>query len=113
MSWLHSHLKSGLMVLLGSGEITASVRQNRTEDIRQLMLDEIGDYGDANFPKIARRVRYATDAQGLWYARGDVMDVLASMHGESIAREKIQHISAEFKGLLPSGLNVRSSSLTL
>ena len=101
------------MVLLGTGEITATVRQNRTEDIRQLMLGEMGDFGETNFPSISRRVRYATDAQGLWYARGDVMEVLATLHGEAIAREKLRRISDEFTGLLPSGLNARSSSLTL
>lgn len=111
MRWLHSHLKSSLMVLLGANEITASIRQNRTEEIRKLMLAEIGHFGDANFLKVARRVRYATDAQGLWYARGDVMEALAAVHGETIAREKLQRISDRFKGLLPSGMNPRSSSL--
>ncbi|MEO8411490.1 MAG: hypothetical protein ABI478_13060, partial [Propionivibrio sp.] len=64
------------MVLMGSGEITASVRQKRTEELRELMLSEMGRSDDTNFPEVARRVRYATDAQGLWYARGDVMQVL-------------------------------------
>ena len=112
-SWLNSHLKSSLMVLLGSGEIIASVREDRTEEIRQLMLDEMGDHGASNFPIIACRVRYARDAQGLWYARGDVMAVLSAVHGETIARQKIQRISVEFKGLLPDGLNSRTSSLML
>lgn len=113
MNWLHSHLKSSLMILLGAGEITASVRQNRTEEIRKLMLAEIGHFGDANFPNVARRVRYATDAQGLWYTRGDVMAVLAAVHGETIAHKKMRQISDEFRGLLPSGMNTRSSSLSL
>lgn len=110
--WLNSHLKSSLMALLGSDEITPSIREDRTEDIRQLILEELGEFGESNFPKVTRRVRFAIDAQGLWYARGDVMAVLAAAHGETIAREKIDRISREFKGLVPSGLSARSSSLT-
>ncbi len=113
MSWLHKNLKSGLMLLFGTGEITASLQKNRTEDIRQSMLAEIGHLGDARCPRVTRRICYATDAHGLWYARGDLMEVLAAVHGETAAREKINRISAEFKGLLPSGMNTRPSSLTL
>src|SRR5437868_3974442 len=101
MNWLQSHLKTSLMLLLGAGDISASVRQNRIEKVRELMLAEIGDFSDAHFPKVAQRVRYATDAQSLWYTRGDVMKLLAAAYGESIARKKIRRISAEFKGLLP------------
>lgn len=111
MNWLHSHLKNSLMVLLGAGDISASARQNRIEKVRQLMLAEIGDFGEAQFPRVAQRVRYASDAQSLWYARGDVMKLLAATHGESIARKKIRRISAEFKGLLPRSMTTRSSSL--
>ncbi len=99
------------MALMGTGEITASVRQTRTEELRALMLAEMGNSGDANFPEVTRRVRYATDTQSLWYARGDVMQVLASVHGPSIARRKMRRISGGFKGLLPSGMIPRRSSL--
>lgn len=99
------------MVLMGTGEITASVRQTRTEELRELMLAEMGNSGNADFPEVARRVRYATDIQSLWYARGDVMQVLAAVHGASIARRRMRRISGGFKGLLPSGMNPRRSSL--
>ena len=111
MSWLQSHLKSSLMSLLGAAEVTTAARENRTEDIRQMMLDEMELFGDMNFPKVTRRVRFATDALGLWYARGDVMAVLAAEYGETVAREKIQRITAQFKGLLPQSMRARSSSL--
>lgn len=99
------------MALLGSAELTASVREERTEDIRELMLQEMGDYGNLHFPKITRNVRYATDALGLWYARGDVMAVLSAEYGETSAHEKMDHISSQFKGLLPSSMSSRPSSL--
>ena len=109
---LKPNLKSSFMALLGSGEVTPSILEDRTEDIRQFILDELGDFGEKHYPKITRRVRYAQDIQGLWYTRGDVMAVLAAMHGETIAREKVSRISDKFKGMLPRGLSSRPSPLT-
>ncbi|MFC5522793.1 hypothetical protein [Polaromonas jejuensis] len=100
------------MALLGPVEVTPSMLEDRIDDIRQFILDELGEFGEKNYPRITRRVRYAQDAQGLWYIRGDVMAVLAAMHGETLAREKIERINDKFKGLLPRGLCSRPSSLT-
>ena len=111
MSWLHNALTSSVMALLGSTEITASVREERTEAIRALLLEEMGDYGTIHFPKIPRAVRYATDALSLWYARGDVMAVLSAEYGEASAHQKMDHISRQFKGLLPSGISARPNKL--
>lgn len=112
MRWLKPHLKSTFMALLGSAESTASLLEDRTDDIRQFILDELGDFGEQHYPKIVRRILYATDIQGLWYARGDIMAVLAAAHGETVAREKLTRITEKFKGLLPRGLNSRPSTLT-
>ena len=92
------------MTLLGRTESTPQVFNARTEVIRELMLQELGDYGEKKFPAVARRVRYAPDVQGLWYARPDVMAILANTHGEAVAREKIAKISGRFNGLLPKSL---------
>ncbi|MDO8251235.1 MAG: hypothetical protein Q7T78_16155 [Rhodoferax sp.] len=105
------NLKSSFMALLGSGEVTPSVLQDRTEELREQILDEMGEFGQKNYAGVIRLVRYAHDAQGLWYARGDVMKVLAALHGESIAREKLAGISEKFDGLLPRSLNSRPSPL--
>lgn len=112
MHWLTTTLKSSFTALLGSGEVTSLVRETRTEDIRQFTLDELGIFGEENYPQIIRRVRYAKDIQELWYMRGSVMTVLSAMHGETVARNKITVISDKFKGLLPRGLNSRSSPLS-
>lgn len=111
MHWFNSQLKSSLLALLGSDVLTPFVREDRTEDIREWMLDELEQSEELKFPQIVRQVRYATDAQALWFIRGEVMTALAAMHGETVAREKINHISQKFKGLLPKGLNSRLSSL--
>jgi hypothetical protein len=68
------------------------------------MLQELGDYGERKFPAVVRRVRYALDVQGLWYARSDVMAILANTYGETVAREKIAGISGRFNGLLPKSM---------
>ena len=105
-------LRSSFMELLGRTEPTPQALNARTEVIRELMLHELGDYGEKKFPAVTRRVRYAPDIQGLWYARSDVMAILANTYGETIAREKIANISGRFNGLLPKSLTskIRFSS---
>ncbi len=97
-------VRSSYMALLGRTEHTPEALDARTEMIRELMLQEMGDYGEKKFPAIIRRVRYAPDVQGLWYARSDVMAILANTHGETVARQKIAQISGRFNGLLPKSL---------
>jgi hypothetical protein len=100
-------LKTSCMAMLGLAQPAPMAVNDRTEDIRRLMLDELGDYGEKKFPAISRRIRYAQDIQALWYARSDVMAILANVHGETVAREKVAHISSQFKGLLPKALTQR------
>ena len=96
--------RSSCMALLGIPEAKPVALNDRTEDIRTLMLSELGEYAEKKFPAVIRRVRYAPDVQGLWYARSDVMAILANTYGETVAREKIADISGRFKGLLPASL---------
>ena len=96
--------RSSCMALLGIPEAKAVALNERTEIIRTLMLSALGEYGEKKFPAVIRRVRYAPDVQGLWYARSDVMAILANTYGETVAREKIAVISGWFKGLLPASL---------
>ena len=92
------------MALLAVAETPSAALSDRTEDIRQVMLQELGQYGEKKFPAIARRVRFAPDVQGLWYARTDVMAIMANTHGETIARAKMASISRLFNGLVPKSL---------
>lgn len=100
--------RSSCMALLGIPEGTPVALNDRTEVIRTLMLSALGEYGERKFPAVIRRVRYAPDVQGLWYARGDVMAILANTYGETVARKKIADISGWFKGLLPESLTGRA-----
>ena len=111
MNWFNTQIKSSLLALLGSYAIAPAARQERIDHIRWLMLDELGDFGKVNFPKIVIRIQYAADAETLWFIRSEIMSVLGEKYGETIAQEKIKRISAQFAGLLPKGLIARSSSL--
>lgn len=93
--------------MLTSANQTPEALVQHVEKIRRLMLVELGQYGEKKFPAFARRVRNASDILGLWYARTDLMSILATTHGETVAREKVADISGRFKGLLPKSLSSR------
>ena len=82
-----------------------------TEDIREAMLELLGEPGAQAVRAVTRRVRYANDIQALWYLRGDLLAALASVDGEAAAREKVAGITDMFRGLLPASLNSRPSPL--
>ena len=97
-------LKSSCMALLNLSLAPARDATRQIEHIREMMLAEMGDYGDRKFPAVMRRVRFATDIHGLWYARSDVMAILSNTYGETVARKKMTDISGQFVGLLPKSV---------
>lgn len=111
MNWLNQDIKTSLMSLLKFNEHTPANLEDRLEGLRDKMLLEMGDFGETRFPRVMRRVRYADDAQGLWYVRGDVMEVLSAQYGEVQANSKMASITKEFAGMLPAGLTTRNSTL--
>ena len=94
-----------------------SVTTRRVEDaatmdhIREAMLALTALDAGERAALLARRIRYATDLQALWFMRGEIMQLLARTHGESHAREMVDELSALFADLLPSGLRSRPSPL--
>jgi hypothetical protein len=111
MRWLKPGLRNSIYGLLGHAPPTESRLEGGVEDIREVMLSLLGDEGPKRFPHITRRIRYANDIQALWYLRGDLMGVLASMHGELEARQKVASVTHMFQGLLPGSLTSRPSPL--
>lgn len=110
--WSKSDFKNSISGLLKRPAAPSdSILENGLEDIRDAMLLVLGENGARQFPQATRRIRYATDIKDLWYLRGDLMAVLAGLHGEVIAREKIAVLNAQFQGLLPGGLGSRQSPL--
>ena len=84
----------------------------RVEEIRQAMLESLGDSGALAYPLLERRITFEHDAQGLWYLRGDLMEALAAMQGEAQARKEIDELTVMFQGLLPRALSSRPSPLS-
>lgn len=111
MRWLKPTLRSVYGLLGNRPAPTESILDEGTEDVRESMLCALGPSGTRHFPQVTRRIRYANDIHALWYLRGDLMAALANMHGEAEARQKIASITAQFRGLLPGGLNSRPSPL--
>ena len=91
---------------------TDSVIEIGIQDIREAMLDLMGEMADNPSPLVTRRIRYAVDIQALWYLRGDLMAVLAKRHGEVAARAKLEPITEMFADLGPLGLRSRPSPLS-
>jgi len=114
MRWIKPGLRNSVYSLLGGTPAAASesVLESQMEDIRQAMLDCMGEFGEKHYPQITRRIRYAGDIQALWYLRGDLMAVLSATGGELAARDRIRDLTTMFEGMLPGGLNSRPSRLT-
>lgn len=112
MRFFKGGLRNSIYGLLGNPVAPSdSMLESNMEDIREAMLALLGDNGMRQFANVTRRIRYANDVQGLWYLRGDLMAALAGLHGESVARQKVQQITRMFDGLLPGSLHSRPSPL--
>ncbi len=114
MRWFKPNLRGSIHALFSSSFPTghaAELGEIGMEDIRESMLALLAEVGEQRAPHVTRRVRYAPDVHSLWYLRGDLMAVLASVQGEAVAREKIVALSQLFEGILPEGLRSRPSPL--
>lgn len=112
MNKLASQFLSSMQGLLGRPLVEDSRAMVRIEDIRQAMLDSLGDEGCTSYPHIERRVLFAPDLQGLWYLRADIMVAISSLQGEGVASQKIRIITSMFEGLLPRGMVTRPGALS-
>ena len=113
MRWFKTKdLRSSIYALF-----TVSTSAPRVDDaasmdqIREAMLALAGNDPGERAAGLARRIRYATDLQALWFMRGELMQLLARNHGEAAAREKLDELSTLFTDLLPSALRSRPSPL--
>lgn len=104
MNKLASQFISSMQGMLGLPVPDGGRSAFRIEDIRQAMLDSLGDEGCVNYPHIERRVLFAPDLQGLWYLRSDIMVVISSLQGEMVASQRIRQITRMFEGLLPRSM---------
>lgn len=109
MRWFKPAAAAGHLVLPGGATAAAGASKGASTigEIRALMLASVATADTGRFPDVAYRIRCATDAQALWFLRGDLMAVLASNHGELAARRRLDTISDMFGDLLPEGLRPR------
>lgn len=91
-----------LLAHMGAGPDARQTAQ--LEALRQAMLDLLGEQGAQKHLRVVRQLRMAPDAKTLWYARADLMAALASLHGESRARQGIDSLTRAFHGQLPKTL---------
>jgi len=104
------NLKSGFLHLLGYASVSTEVPQPlRLEQLRLAMLGTLGEAGCEEHARLARQLRFAGDVLGLWYSRSELMAALASMHGETRAREEMERLSTLFQGLLPRSMTPEKS----
>lgn len=109
MRWLKPNLRSSIYALLGHGPAPSALHvESAIDQIRQAMLDLLGEQGVTRHPLLVRRLRYATEVQALWFARNELMAALAAAHGEAKARRAVDEVTVLFKGLLPQGFYGRT-----
>lgn len=77
---------------------------DRIEAVRQTMLRALGADVPRECAALPLRIRYAVDAQRLWYLRAELMQALARVHGEAHAAQQLARVTEMFHDLLPRGL---------
>jgi len=102
MRWLKPTLTSMYGLLGHTVPSQGRSAESRQENIRNVMLDAmtLEKVSDGHH-MLVRRIFYAPDIQTLWYARSDIMSMLAEELGETAAHERLRVITALFDGLLP------------
>lgn len=97
------------------GESAPDLRpESRIKEIRQAMLDSLADLGEGHhLARVWARILYAPDIQALWYLRSEMMTLVASLLGESVAHSRLSTITDMFNGLLPSAQKSRPNRLRM
>ncbi len=113
MRWFKPNLRGSIHAIFSSNtSASTQAAETSIEQVREAMLALMARAGEARFPQVTRRIRYATDVQALWFLRGDLMEALAGSEGEAAALEHIEAISEMFNDVLPQGLRSRPSPLS-
>jgi hypothetical protein len=102
MSWKASRISTSLLGILWDSS-RASETLNQVEHIREEMLDCMDPFlaGKVLRPAVWAKVQYASDIQSLWFLRCDVMQMLADHCGEYLAAQKLDELTALFRGHIP------------
>ena len=104
MRWLKTFTVSTLQSLWGTlpQSLEPAQAQAHLHELRQLMLDALTPPGEPlQHVDVVRKIMQARSIAALWYLRSDLMQALASDHGEAAARRTLQGVTERFHGLLP------------
>jgi hypothetical protein len=86
-----------------------SRREGRLEDIRRLMLAQLGSVPDADRRAgLAVSIKSAGDSESLWALRGEWMQALAETQGVLLARQRLSDVSFMFAGMLDREQHARN-----
>ena len=107
-------IKRGLHRMLHGGEGTAvaPVLAGLTpiEEIRQCLLECLGELGSARYPAVERRIWLENNVTGLWYLCSDLMAALSDLYGEVAALDKLRQVTPLFAGHLPPAMAPATSA---
>jgi hypothetical protein len=102
MSWIRSGLHSiSITDWLTAGPAVAADPPNGLEDVREAMLEALGEAGGRKRATLLHRIANAPDVHSLWALRPDVMDAASRLYGEAQGRQRLARATARFEGLLP------------
>jgi hypothetical protein len=103
MSWFRSSLHGmSISDWFTAGPAVAQAPAHGLENVREAMLDALGDAGGSRRATLQLRIRNAPDVHTLWALRPEVMDAVSHLHGESEGRQRLARATATFEGLLPA-----------
>jgi hypothetical protein len=98
-----SHFASTFSDLLTGNSSKVEVA-GRQEEIRTVMLESLSDIDSSQpdvFSKTLATIAQSKDIQSLWYARSELLRLIADRKGEQTARRVLDEITEMFRGLVP------------
>lgn len=107
---MKSSLRSTFFSMLGYRTVEmVTPSPEQIELIKQAMMDVLTERGRQSHPRMVRQIRYATDVEGLWYLRSDLMQALSSMLGETAAHQEMERLTPIFTRYLPPSMTRRNA----
>lgn len=78
------------------GRDTSDATDLVLERVRSAMLMALEQYGDESQVRLDMKISCAREISELWYLRPELMHMVASAHGEEVARVCVSKITALF-----------------
>lgn len=96
-------IRTSMAALLSEAPAPAPVNSVvKAEAIREEMIRCLGHFAMTQFAGLRRRIIFASDIDGLWYLRSEMMAALCDIHDEAKARATMGAITEMFRGLTPA-----------